>query len=52
MIQVEYDCMNNGQVFQRGSFNLAGNNVQVMEYLSDKQNKYYKIVNVRCKETK
>jgi hypothetical protein len=52
MIEVEYDCMYDSQIFQKGNFNLAGNNVQVVEYLNDNQNRFYKIVNVRCKETK
>jgi len=52
MIEIEYDCLINGEPFQKGSLNLAGNNIQVMEYLGDKGNNYYKIVNLRCKEAK
>ena len=52
MIEVEYDCIYDGHPYQRGSFNLAGNNIQVMESLTEKGNSNYKIVNVRCKETK
>jgi len=52
MIEVQYDFLYNGQPIKGSKFNLAGNNIQVMEYLSDKGNPNYKVVNVRCEETK